>query len=157
MRSPGSTLPDAWLLLVIIPHHPKLHKPKVGKCPGLSVSATACAVSTRYAQAATVAFSRTTRLGSAIASIPMEAGDSPIKLAKLVKERVVHVHASDRIGSADLREQVAGEDCVPFAEIFRILKSANYDGWISLEVDSNKGRQGIVEGINYIREIWDNT
>ena len=88
-------------------------------------------------------------------SNPMEAGDSPVELTQLVKERVVHIHASDR--SADLSHQVVGEGCVAFPEIFRILKSVNYDGWLSLEAGGKKGKQGIIEGINYVREIWENS
>ncbi len=85
-------------------------------------------------------------------SNPMESGDSAVELAEIVKERVIHVHASDR--DEQLEHQVVGEGCVPFAEIFKILKSANFDGWISLEAGGTKGREGIVEGMRYVREVW---
>ncbi len=85
-------------------------------------------------------------------SNPMESGDSAVELAQMVKERVVHVHASDR--DRQLEHQVVGEGGVPFAEIFEALKSANFDGWISLEAGGTKGKQGIVEGMRHIRDIW---
>ena len=85
---------------------------------------------------------------------PMTAGDSPVELAERVKERVVHVHAKDR--GQQLEDRVIGEGCVPFAEIFKILKSANFDGWISLEGGGAKGRQGIVEGMRTVRALWGN-
>ena len=85
-------------------------------------------------------------------SNPMESGDSAVELARIVKERVVHVHASDR--DEQLEHQVVGEGCVPFAEIFEVLKSANFDGWISLEAGGTKGKQGIVEGMRHVRNLW---
>lgn len=85
-------------------------------------------------------------------SNPMGAGDSPARLAGLVKERVVHVHASDR--NQQLELQVVGEGCVPFAEVFGVLKSAGYDGWISLEAGGSKGKLGITEGIRAVRRAW---
>ena len=86
-------------------------------------------------------------------SNPMQCGESAVQLAELVKQRVVHVHASDR--NQQLEHQVVGEGCVPFDEIFRILKSANFDGWISLESGGSKGKEGIIEGMRYVRDLWE--
>lgn len=86
-------------------------------------------------------------------SNPMMSGETAVQLAEIVKERVVHVHASDR--NRQLEHQVVGEGCVPFAEIFRILKSASFDGWISLEAGGTKGQQGIAAGMRYVRGIWE--
>ncbi len=85
-------------------------------------------------------------------SNPMEAGDSPVALTEIVKDRVVHVHVSDR--DAQLEHQVIGEGCVPFPEIFAVLKSAHYDGWLSLEAGGTRGKQGIVDGIRYVKQTW---
>ena len=85
-------------------------------------------------------------------SNPMEAGDSPARLAELVKDRVVHVHASDR--NQQLELQVIGEGCVPFSEVFGALRSVGYDGWISLEAGGSKGRPGIVQGMRTVRRAW---
>ncbi len=85
-------------------------------------------------------------------SNPMESGESAVRLAEIVKERVVHVHASDR--NQQLEHQVVGEGCVPFAEIFRILKTAGFDGWISLEAGGSKGQEGITSGMKYVRTVW---
>lgn len=88
-------------------------------------------------------------------SNPMVAGDSPARLAQLVKDRVIYVHASDR--NRQLEHQVVGEGCVPFADILRVLKSAGFDGWVSLEAGGSKGKQGIVEGMRTVRKIWEET
>lgn len=83
---------------------------------------------------------------------PMRVGDSPVELARLVKERVVHVHAKDR--DEQTEDRALGEGRVPFAEIFQVLRSAAFDGWISIEGTGGKGREGIVQGIGHIRELW---
>jgi sugar phosphate isomerase/epimerase len=85
-------------------------------------------------------------------SNPMESGDDPVELAKLVNSRIVHVHLSDR--SADLQHQVAGEGVVDFVSIFHILKNTGYDGWLSLEAGGRKGKDAIHQALNFIRSIW---
>lgn len=85
-------------------------------------------------------------------SNPMESGDNAIELAKLVKERVVHLHVSDR--SPDLQHQVAGEGAVDFISIFHILKNAGYDGWLSLEAGGRKGKEAILQALDFIRKAW---
>ena len=85
-------------------------------------------------------------------SNPMESGDDPVELAKLVKTRVVHVHLSDR--STDLQHQVAGEGAVDFVSILHILKEAGYDGWLSLEAGGRKGKDAIRQSLDFICEVW---
>ena len=75
-----------------------------------------------------------------------------MELAELVKDRVVHVHASDR--DKDLAHTVEGEGAVDFPGIFRILKAAGFDGWISLESGGNKGSEGIRQGMEYVKSVW---
>jgi sugar phosphate isomerase/epimerase len=83
----------------------------------------------------------------------MESGESAVELAPLVKDRVVHVHASDR--NEQLEHQVVGEGCVQFEKVFRTLKSAGFDGWVSLEAGGTKGKAGIVQGLNHVKRLWE--
>ncbi len=85
-------------------------------------------------------------------SNPMESGDNPVELAKLVSTRMVHAHLSDR--SANLQHQVAGEGVVDFASIFHILRDAGYDGWLSLEAGGRKGEDALRQALHFIRELW---
>jgi sugar phosphate isomerase/epimerase len=85
-------------------------------------------------------------------SNPMESSDDPVKLAKLVNSRIVHVHLSDR--SANLQHQVAGEGVVDFVSIFHILKKTGYDGWLSLEAGGRKGEDAICQALHFIRKSW---
>lgn len=80
------------------------------------------------------------------------AGDDPLQVLEAVLGRVVTMHASDRAlegGTAeDLRKLdadpihgyasmvqhgVIGRGLIRYDEIFRMLKSANFEGWISIE------------------------
>lgn len=87
-------------------------------------------------------------------SNPLRSNDSPVELAQRVKHRVVHVHASDV--DDGLAHAVAGEGRVPFREIFTVLRSAGFDGWVSLEAGGERGKHGIAQGLKYIKEVWDN-
>ncbi len=86
-------------------------------------------------------------------SNPMVSGDNAVDLAELVKDRIVHLHASDR--DKDLGHTIEGEGEVDFPGVFRILKKAGFDGWISLETGGNKGKEGIRQGIDYVKGVWD--
>jgi len=85
-------------------------------------------------------------------SNPMVSGDDAVRLAELVKERVIHVHVSDR--SADLKHVATGEGVVNFPAVFRILKRAGFDGWLSVEAAGGDGRQAIQTGVEYVRRTW---
>ena len=87
-------------------------------------------------------------------SNPMVSGQSAVDLVGLVKDRVVHVHVSDR--SAELGHTVTGEGVVDFPTIFRVLKrEAGFDGWLSSEAGGTRGESGIREGLEYVRRTWE--
>ncbi len=77
----------------------------------------------------------------------MAADESPIQA-----HETATVHASDR--SADLEHQVTGEGVVPFPKVFGVLKSAGYDGWISMESGGTTGKQGIIQAMESVKRIW---
>jgi sugar phosphate isomerase/epimerase len=96
------------------------------------------------------------------------AGDDPIELLKLVADRVVSMHASDRylaegasldslrqtdgtIGySPDLRHGVTGKGLNDYDAIFRILAEHNYRGWVSIE-DGMNGMDEMAESLAFLR------
>jgi sugar phosphate isomerase/epimerase len=85
-------------------------------------------------------------------SNPMVSGDNAVELVKLVKDRVVHVHASDR--NKELVHTEVGAGAVDFPGIFRILKEAKFGGWISLEAGGTKGGGSIQRGMQYVKRTW---
>ena len=86
-------------------------------------------------------------------SNPMVSGDNSVDLAKLVADRIVHLHASDRLKNLQHCREGMGE--VDFKGVFKVLKSVGYDGWISLEAGGENGKEDIRKGIEYIRKAWD--
>lgn len=100
------------------------------------------------------------------------AGDDPIELLEQVKGRVVTMHASDRYlepGATldDLRQTdgtigyftklkhgVTGKGLNDYDRIFTILKSVNYQGWISIE-DGMNGMAEMKESIDFLKHMRD--
>ena len=96
------------------------------------------------------------------------AGDDPIELLNRVRHRVVSMHASDRylaegasledlresygtLGySADLRHGVTGKGLNDYDQIFRILASSGYSGWVSIE-DGMNGMGEMAESLAFLR------
>ena len=100
------------------------------------------------------------------------AGDDPIELLRLVADRVVSMHASDRylaegatlddirqtdgtLGySPNLRHGVTGKGLNDYDQIFTILKAAGYNGWVSIE-DGMNGMDEMKESIAFLKRMRD--
>ncbi len=100
------------------------------------------------------------------------AGDDPIELLKIVADRVVSMHASDRylaegatlddlrqddgsIGySPDLQHGVTGKGLNDYDTIFSILSEAGYNGWVSIE-DGMNGLDEMRESIEFLKIMRD--
>lgn len=100
------------------------------------------------------------------------AGDDPLELLRLVADRVVSMHASDRylapgatldalrqtdgtLGySPDLRHGVTGKGLNDYDTIFSILSAAGYDGWVSIE-DGMNGIDEMRESIEFLKRMRD--
>lgn len=98
------------------------------------------------------------------------AGDDPIELLERVKDRVVTMHASDRylepgatldelrqtdgtIGYfAKLKHGVTGKGLNDYDRIFAILRSVNYQGWVSIE-DGMNGMAEMKESIDFLKRM----
>jgi sugar phosphate isomerase/epimerase len=98
------------------------------------------------------------------------AGDDPLELLRLVVDRVVSMHASDRyllpgatldelrqtdgsLGySPKLRHGVTGQGLNNYDEIFRILAAAGYNGWVSIE-DGMNGLEEMQESIDFLKRM----
>ncbi len=98
------------------------------------------------------------------------AGDDPVELLRLVADRVVSMHASDRylaegaslddlrqsdgtLGySPNLRHGVTGKGLNDYHAIFRILREHGYHGWISIE-DGMNGMEEMAESLAFLRRM----
>ncbi len=98
------------------------------------------------------------------------AGDDPIELLHKIKSRVVTMHASDRYVAGgtveDLRRMemdpvhgyarlihhgVVGKGLNDYEAIFRVLKEAGFDGWISIE-DGLNGMDELRQSADFLRD-----
>lgn len=98
------------------------------------------------------------------------AGDDPVELLRLVADRVVSMHASDRylvedttldelrqndgtLGySPHLLHGVTGQGLNDFDSIFSILSEHNYQGWISIE-DGMNGMDEMAQSLAFLRSM----
>ncbi|HEV3436324.1 MAG TPA: sugar phosphate isomerase/epimerase family protein [Gemmata sp.] len=98
------------------------------------------------------------------------AGDDPVDLLRVIADRVVSMHASDRylaegasldslrqadgtIGySANLRHGVTGKGLNDYHSIFRILAEHKYRGWVSIE-DGMNGMDEMIESLAFLRRM----
>jgi sugar phosphate isomerase/epimerase len=98
------------------------------------------------------------------------AGDDPIELLELVKDRVVTMHASDRylaegVSLAELRQSdgtlgysphlrhgVVGQGLNDYDTIFRILAGIGYRGWVSIE-DGMNGMAEMQQSIDFLKHM----
>jgi sugar phosphate isomerase/epimerase len=97
------------------------------------------------------------------------AGEDPIELLEKIKSRVVTMHASDRYLMSgkleDLRKiemdplhgyaksiqhGIIGQGLNDYNAIFRILKDAGFDGWISIE-DGMHGMEELHQSVEFLR------
>jgi len=102
------------------------------------------------------------------------AGEDPLELLRRVKHRVVTMHASDRyLAEGTIEDLRREEDSVGYANrlkhgeigkglndydaIFAVLKSAGFDGWISIE-DGVEGMEQLARSAEFLRkkiaEAW---
>jgi sugar phosphate isomerase/epimerase len=86
-------------------------------------------------------------------SNPMESGATVLDLLPAVAPRVVHVHASDR--AANLDHVVTGTGVVPLGEVFGHLKSAGYEGYVSMEIGGPPERASTEASAANVRHLWD--
>lgn len=98
------------------------------------------------------------------------AGEDPLEVLQAVKDRVVSMHASDRglapghtveelrrqedtIGyAAILRHGEVGTGLNDYPTIFRVLRDAGFDGWVSIE-DGMNGLDEIRRSAQFLRRI----
>ncbi len=85
---------------------------------------------------------------------PLVAGDEPLSILEPVLDRVACVHAADTQVRGALRPVLIGTGVVPFAPIFRRLRAARYDGWISIEEASGHGLEGVRQAVEFVRRSW---
>jgi sugar phosphate isomerase/epimerase len=79
------------------------------------------------------------------------ANEDPLELLRRIKRRVVTMHASDRyMDGSELRHGEIGKGLNDYDAIFSELKSAGFDGWISIE-DGVDGIEQLRRSVAFLR------
>jgi len=84
------------------------------------------------------------------ASNQLMTNDDPMRVLEVVKRRVWHMHASDRL-PGEYRHTVVGEGRVGFDAIFRCLAEVGFSGFISLEDGNPEGDEGTGRSLRFLR------
>lgn len=84
---------------------------------------------------------------------PLMIEEDPLPLLRAVRDRVVHVHCSDRYPGR-YEHVICGQGGVDFPALFRLLKEIDYAGWLSIEYNGSGGLQGLRSSIDYVRRTW---
>jgi sugar phosphate isomerase/epimerase len=82
-------------------------------------------------------------------------GDNPLSVLKAIIEQVETVHAADILTKGRFQPTLLGQGIVPFKDIFTLLKSNGFDGWICIEEASFQGTEGVTKAANFVRQKWD--
>ena len=80
------------------------------------------------------------------------SSDTTVDLTKRTADRIAHVHLTDLL---DDQAVVTGRGEVDFEGVFRALKDAAYDGWLSLE-PAGGTKEDLKFGIEHVRNAWNN-
>jgi sugar phosphate isomerase/epimerase len=89
--------------------------------------------------------------GNAVALTP-----DALYLLDQVIDRVRTLHASDTSAVGEhISPTVIGTGLVPFETIFRRLRQAGWQGWISIEEASGQGRPAVEQAVRHVRQTWE--
>jgi sugar phosphate isomerase/epimerase len=88
------------------------------------------------------------------ANILVAGADTTIEVLDQVITRVKTIHVAETGTRGKMDPVPLGSGIVPFKEIFSYLKSKNFDGWLCLEEWGNKGKEGVEQGVNFVKETW---
>ena len=78
--------------------------------------------------------------------------DTTVEFAKLVSDRVVHLHVSELLNGR--HGVVIGKGDVDIKGVFSVLKKDGFDGWISLEPLAG-GKEDLRFSIGHVKKAWD--
>jgi sugar phosphate isomerase/epimerase len=84
------------------------------------------------------------------ASNQLMTGDGPLRVLEVVKHKVWHMHASDRL-PGEYTHTPIGEGAVDFDGIFGCLADIGYAGFISLEDGQTEGDEGTLRSLGFVR------
>ena len=89
------------------------------------------------------------------ANILVAGEDRTIEVLDKVIDKVKTIHVAETATKGKMDPVPLGTGIVPFAEIFKYLKSKQFQGWLCLEEWGNKGTDGVKKGVEFVKETWE--
>ena len=84
----------------------------------------------------------------------LATGDDPLRVLQQVIHRVAVIHVNDIRRAGHFEPVVAGEGVAHIPQIFEMLASHGFNGWISVEEASKLDEAGFRRAIPYVQEAW---
>ena len=88
---------------------------------------------------------------------PLVIGEDPLMILEKIIDKVICIHAADIGTIGQLNPVTIGTGIVPFGSIFKLLKKSGFDGLITIEEASGKGRESVEFAAKFIRQKWEST
>lgn len=88
------------------------------------------------------------------ANILVAGEEKTIDVLDQVVDQVKTVHVAETGTKGKMDPVPLGSGIVPFCDIFRYLKSKNFEGWLCIEEWGNKGTDGVKEAVDFVKETW---
>ncbi len=89
------------------------------------------------------------------ANILVAGQTNTLEVLEEVFEKVRTIHVAETATLGKMAPVALGTGIVPFREIFSYLKSKKFEGWLCLEEFGNKGKEGVRQGIAFVRKTWE--
>lgn len=82
-------------------------------------------------------------------------GADPFDLLPKIIDMVETVHVNDTAEKGVMKAVPLGQGACPIQEIFTYLKQHDFNGWLCIEEYTERGLNGVVEAVNFVKEAWD--
>jgi sugar phosphate isomerase/epimerase len=89
------------------------------------------------------------------ANILVAGEDTTLSVLEKVMDKVKTIHVAETATKGKMDPVALGSGIVPFGEIFSLLKSKDFDGWLCLEEWGNKGADGVRQGVDFVKKVWE--
>ena len=84
-------------------------------------------------------------------------GDDPVLVLEAVLDRLGAVHLSDIARRGEYGPTVIGSGVAPLRPVVERIRSAGFDGWISVEEASRTGEDGFRRAVEFADRLWIET
>lgn len=89
------------------------------------------------------------------ANILVAGEDNTLQVLDQVIDQVKTIHVAETGTKGKMDPVPIGTGLVPHKLIFSYLKSKQFNGWLCLEEWGNKGKAGVQEAVEFVRETWE--